>query len=618
MMIKSHIKTALSIMIILCFILMISCQEKTELLKPTGSVINGSSSVVSTITGTSSENSTSTSTGSYLNTTTSTQTNTITNKPSVSPNVTSSSTVSSIVNKPYTPPVTSTSQTSSVAESHEHTPVVDEAIAATCSANGLTEGSHCSTCGAVIVEQKEISPKDHTIVVDKGYAATLYQSGMSDGKYCSVCKTVFTQKQTIAPTFEKAATQLKSKLPVITYAMPASNASKVYSYSDSSLSTVTSGYYIDSFSDEIIITQISSNNKAVLVTYPSSTAEPRSRWFKTEDILGLNTVSINSYTAGKNANTYRLASTSTVTDYGAIYSGDTCISFGTHTLSGSTYYPTIYNISATSLLGVTGIKNKMALATVSTISSGTSVGTPSQLENLFISTAKLQAAASSYGFSTSSNPYKALQLINSKYASKLTSAQKSGVLVFLFEGVGNDSSASKRLNAMCVVVKNGNIAYLNRNCSTIPDYPFDPSKNDGTAMPTIKSGIYSFTTTNHLSKYAALNVTNAQVVRFNSKSSYYDSTSAAINIHRRSTDYIPSSSAGWVNSAGCSIVGLTGTGSSGEYANFIKSVGIVGSSATGATKYQYSVTGKVIYDRSYARTYLTNVGYPSGAIDKLG
>lgn len=43
----------------------------------------------------------------------------------------------------------------------------------------------------------------------------------------------------------------------------------------------------------------------------------------------------------------------------------------------------------------------------------------------------------------------------------------------MFEGVGNNSSASKRMNAMCVVVKNGDIVYLNRNCSTIPDYPFN-------------------------------------------------------------------------------------------------------------------------------------------------
>ncbi|MBR5173877.1 MAG: leucine-rich repeat domain-containing protein, partial [Clostridia bacterium] len=38
-----------------------------------------------------------------------------------------------------------------------HTEVVDEAVAPTCTATGLTEGSHCSDCGAVIVAQETIA-----------------------------------------------------------------------------------------------------------------------------------------------------------------------------------------------------------------------------------------------------------------------------------------------------------------------------------------------------------------------------------------------------------------------------------------------------------------------------
>lgn len=236
----------------------------------------------------------------------------------------------------------------------------------------------------------------------------------------------------------------------------------------------------------------------------------------------------------------------------------------------------------------------------------------------YISTTELTHTANQYGIGVNTNAYKALQSINTKYASKLTAAQKKGINVFMFEGVGNNTSASKRMNAMCVVVKNGDIVYLNRNCSTIPDYPFNPAKNDNTAMPTLKSGIYTFSTVNHRSKYAALNVNGAEVVRFNSKTSYYSSTSSAINVHRRDSNSIASASASWVNSAGCLLVGNMGTESSSEYAKFIKALGIVGSNATGTSKYSKSITGKIIVDRTYAQSYLKSVGYSNSAIQLLG
>lgn len=41
-----------------------------------------------------------------------------------------------------------------------HNPVVDEAVEATEESTGLTEGSHCSVCGAIIVKQKVIPKID--------------------------------------------------------------------------------------------------------------------------------------------------------------------------------------------------------------------------------------------------------------------------------------------------------------------------------------------------------------------------------------------------------------------------------------------------------------------------
>ena len=42
-----------------------------------------------------------------------------------------------------------------------HTVVTDNKIEATCTTNGLTEGSHCSVCNKVLVEQKEIVSEGH-------------------------------------------------------------------------------------------------------------------------------------------------------------------------------------------------------------------------------------------------------------------------------------------------------------------------------------------------------------------------------------------------------------------------------------------------------------------------
>ncbi len=48
--------------------------------------------------------------------------------------------------------------------SHKHTVVVDAAVAATCTASGLTEGSHCSTCGEILTVQEKIDFLYHDYV----------------------------------------------------------------------------------------------------------------------------------------------------------------------------------------------------------------------------------------------------------------------------------------------------------------------------------------------------------------------------------------------------------------------------------------------------------------------
>lgn len=46
-------------------------------------------------------------------------------------------------------------------ESHIHEVVIDEAVAATCTRDGVTEGSHCSKCGEVLEEQTVIPAMGH-------------------------------------------------------------------------------------------------------------------------------------------------------------------------------------------------------------------------------------------------------------------------------------------------------------------------------------------------------------------------------------------------------------------------------------------------------------------------
>ncbi|MDR1003280.1 MAG: M23 family metallopeptidase [Oscillospiraceae bacterium] len=155
---------------------------------------------------------------------------------------------------------------------------------------------------------------------------------------------------------------LKGKFPMVTYAMPASGASRVYAYSDSSLSTKQTNYYIDTFSDQIVINKISSDGKAVYVTYPSSSSSSgyRTKYFRTDDVIGLSSVSKKNYTATVSSTTYRLKSSSSVTSYGSIAKNDACIRLGNHKIGN--YYSTVYPISSTTVNKVSGVKHKLALS----------------------------------------------------------------------------------------------------------------------------------------------------------------------------------------------------------------------------------------------------------------
>ena len=78
-----------------------------------------------------------------------------------------------------------------------HKEVVDNAKAATCTENGLTEGKHCSVCNEVLKAQDVILAKGHTEVIDSAKDATCTVAGITEGKHCSVCNTVIKAQETI-------------------------------------------------------------------------------------------------------------------------------------------------------------------------------------------------------------------------------------------------------------------------------------------------------------------------------------------------------------------------------------------------------------------------------------
>ncbi len=118
-----------------------------------------------------------------------------------------------------------------------HISVTDAAVAPTCDTTGLTEGSHCSVCGVVLIEQEEVPalghdwndgvvtteptctqagvktytcrqdsthtrteeiPKtEHTIVIDPAVEPTETSTGLTEGIHCSVCGEIIKAQEVI-------------------------------------------------------------------------------------------------------------------------------------------------------------------------------------------------------------------------------------------------------------------------------------------------------------------------------------------------------------------------------------------------------------------------------------
>ncbi len=82
-----------------------------------------------------------------------------------------------------------------------HKPVVVPSVPVSCMQDGLTEGSKCSVCDAVIMPQLvavEKSDEHHTVVTDPAVAPTCSKVGYTEGSHCSTCNEVFVKQNEVA------------------------------------------------------------------------------------------------------------------------------------------------------------------------------------------------------------------------------------------------------------------------------------------------------------------------------------------------------------------------------------------------------------------------------------
>ena len=65
---------------------------------------------------------------------------------------------------------------------------------------GLTDGSHCETCGEVIIQQLDMEVIPHNEIILEASEPTCTENGLTEGIYCDMCGTVFVGQQIVEAT----------------------------------------------------------------------------------------------------------------------------------------------------------------------------------------------------------------------------------------------------------------------------------------------------------------------------------------------------------------------------------------------------------------------------------
>lgn len=192
---------------------------------------------------------------------------------------------------------------------------------------------------------------------------------------CIVSVFSTTAPSVFAATSSTLVAKIKPLLPITCYAMPSSGASRIYAYNsveDVARNNSLKGYYVDPFSvkEVVVITDISSDGKAIKLRYLSSNGAPRDKWFRTDDVLGLNIVSLCDFQASAAMTVNRMSSASAVTKYGTISKGsDICYKLGSHKVGNTTYNTVIYKLTASSTVNGITVRYKMGLVSQNTYNS---------------------------------------------------------------------------------------------------------------------------------------------------------------------------------------------------------------------------------------------------------